>query len=69
MLCVVAEKDEIVPAAAAEPLAALLPNTAAELLRLPAGHISLTCGRQAAKICAPAILSQGVPPTRTTYTR
>jgi polyhydroxyalkanoate synthase len=56
VLCVVADKDEIVPKESALPLPELLSSAPAELLRLPAGHISLTCGRQAAKVCAPAIL-------------
>jgi polyhydroxyalkanoate synthase subunit PhaC len=56
VLCVVAEKDEIVPRAAAEPLPSLLPNAAVETLRLPAGHISLACGRQAARVTIPSIL-------------
>lgn len=56
VLCVIAEKDEIVPKAAAEPLPGLLPNAAVETLRLPAGHISLACGRQAARVTIPSIL-------------
>jgi polyhydroxyalkanoate synthase len=56
VLCVLAERDEVVPAAAASPLPGLLTGTRAELLTLPAGHISITCGRQAAKVAIPAIL-------------
>ena len=56
VLCVVAERDEIVPCAAAEPLPRLLTGTKTDLLSIPAGHISITCGRQAAKVAIPAIL-------------
>lgn len=56
VLCVVAERDEIVPREAAGLLTSLLTGTRAELLSIPAGHISITCGRQAAKVAIPAIL-------------
>lgn len=57
VLCVVAQRDEIVPPQAAEPLVRLLTGTRADLLEIPAGHISITCGRQAAKVAIPEILS------------
>ncbi|MGH8516193.1 MAG: alpha/beta fold hydrolase [Panacagrimonas sp.] len=56
VLCVVAERDEIVPRASAAALPALLTGTRADVLSIPAGHISITCGRQAAKVAIPAIL-------------
>ena len=53
VLNVMAERDHIVPLAAAEPLARLLPQT--EELRLAAGHVGLVAGRAAAKVTLPGI--------------
>jgi len=53
LLNVVAERDHIVPLAAAEPLKTLLPQT--EELRLAAGHVGLVAGRAAAKVTLPGI--------------
>ena len=35
---------------------ALLTGTRTDVVRIPAGHISITCGRQATKVSIPAIL-------------
>jgi polyhydroxyalkanoate synthase subunit PhaC len=53
VLNVMAERDHIVPLAAAEPLARLIGQT--EELRLGAGHVGLVAGRAAAKITLPGI--------------
>jgi polyhydroxyalkanoate synthase len=53
VLNVMAERDHIVPLAAAEPLARLIPH--AEELRLRAGHVGLVAGRAAAKVTLPGI--------------
>jgi polyhydroxyalkanoate synthase len=53
VLNVMAERDHIVPPAAAEPLKALLPQT--DELRLAAGHVGLVAGRAAAKVTLPGI--------------
>jgi len=53
VLNVMAERDHIVPLAAAEPLARLLPQT--QELRLAAGHVGLVAGRAAAKVTLPGI--------------
>jgi polyhydroxyalkanoate synthase len=53
VLNVMAERDHIVPLAAAEPLAQLIPH--AEELRLQAGHVGLVAGRAAAKVTLPGI--------------
>jgi polyhydroxyalkanoate synthase len=55
-LCIIAEKDDIVPVAAAEPLPGLLVNAEVETVRLPAGHINLVTGRQADQVTIPAIV-------------
>ena len=56
VLCVIAEKDDIVPLAAAEPLPSLLTRAVVETVRLPAGHINLATGRPADEVTIPAIL-------------
>jgi polyhydroxyalkanoate synthase len=48
-----AERDHIVPLAAAEPVAALIDQT--DELRLGAGHVGLVAGRAAAKVTLPGI--------------
>jgi polyhydroxyalkanoate synthase len=45
VLNVVAEKDDVVPAAAAEPVKALIGSTEFEELRVNAGHVALVTGR------------------------
>jgi polyhydroxyalkanoate synthase len=57
VLAVIATKDDIVPEAAASPIADLLPNAELELVRLDAGHASLTVGRIASKVAMPVIAS------------
>jgi polyhydroxyalkanoate synthase subunit PhaC len=44
-LCMIAEYDEMVPLAAAQPIGALLTGTDARIEVIKAGHVSLTCGR------------------------
>lgn len=56
LLNVVAEKDHIVPIAAAEPVPSLVGSEQAEELRLPAGHIGLVVGRSAAKVTIPCMI-------------
>ncbi|MGH7818899.1 MAG: alpha/beta fold hydrolase, partial [Candidatus Binatia bacterium] len=56
VLCVIAEKDDIVPLAAAEPLPSLLTGAEVETVRLPAGHINLATGRPADQVTIPAII-------------
>lgn len=56
LLNVVAEKDHIVPIAAAEPVPSLVGSEQAEELRLPAGHIGLVVGRSAAKVTIPYMI-------------
>jgi polyhydroxyalkanoate synthase len=53
VLNVMAERDHIVPLAAAEALASVVPQT--EELRLGAGHVGLVAGRAAAKVTLPGI--------------
>jgi polyhydroxyalkanoate synthase subunit PhaC len=53
VLNVMAERDHIVPLAAAEPVARLIEQT--EELRLAAGHVGLVAGRAAAKVTLPGI--------------
>jgi polyhydroxyalkanoate synthase len=53
VLNVMAERDHIVPLAAAEPVARLIGQT--EELRLAAGHVGLVAGRAAAKVTLPGI--------------
>jgi polyhydroxyalkanoate synthase len=55
-LSVVALRDEIVPPAAALPIASLLPNADLQLLRLDAGHVGLAASRKAAKVTTPLII-------------
>jgi poly[(R)-3-hydroxyalkanoate] polymerase subunit PhaC len=57
VLCVIAEKDDIVPIAAAEPLPALLKNAQVQMVKLPAGHINLVTGRLADQVTIPSIVS------------
>jgi polyhydroxyalkanoate synthase len=56
VLCVIAEKDDIVPIAAAEPLPGLLTGAEVQTLRLPAGHVNLVTGKPADKVTIPAIV-------------
>ena len=56
VLNVVAERDHIVPIAAAEPVTKLVTGAPeAEELRLHAGHVGLVAGRAAAKVTLPGI--------------
>jgi len=55
VLNVVAERDHIVPLAAAEPIPRLVGSEEAEELRLGAGHVGLVAGRAAAKVTLPGI--------------
>ncbi len=55
VLNVVAERDHIVPIAAAEPIPRLVGTPDAEELRLAAGHVGLVAGRTAAKVTLPGI--------------
>jgi len=55
-LCVLCERDDIVPEPAAVPLAGLLTGTHVEQLRLDAGHSSLVVGRTAARVTMPRII-------------
>ena len=50
-----AERDHIVPLAAAEPIVDLVGSKDAEELRLSAGHAGLVAGRKAAKVTLPNI--------------
>ena len=54
-LNVMAEKDNIVPVGAVEPLTALVGSADAEELRLDAGHVGLAASRTAAKVTLPRI--------------
>jgi len=54
-LNVFCEQDTIVPAAASEPLMALVGSRDTSELRLRSGHVGLIAGRQAAKVARPAI--------------
>jgi polyhydroxyalkanoate synthase len=56
VLCVLAERDHIVPAAAAEPLADLVAPGRATTLRIPAGHVALVMGRHAKAVMVPALI-------------
>jgi polyhydroxyalkanoate synthase len=53
---VIAEKDDIMPIAAAEPLPGLLTEAEVETVRLPAGHINLATGRAADQVTIPSII-------------
>jgi len=55
VLNVMAERDHIVPAPAAEPVPQLVGSSEAEELRLAAGHVGLVAGRAAAKVTLPGI--------------
>jgi len=56
VLCVMAEKDDIVPLPAAAPLPALLTGAASvDTVLLPAGHVNLVMGRPAEKVTIPKI--------------
>lgn len=56
VLCVIAEKDDIVPIAAAEPLPGLLTGADVRTVRLPAGHVNLVTGKPCDKVTIPAIV-------------
>jgi polyhydroxyalkanoate synthase len=55
-LSVVAMRDEIVPPAAALPIASVLESADLEMLRLDAGHVGLAASRKAVKVTIPAIV-------------
>ena len=55
VLNIMAERDHIVPLAAAEPLIGLVGSKEKEELRLAAGHAGLVAGRKAAKVTLPGI--------------
>jgi len=55
-ISIIAEKDHIVPIAAAEPLLGLVGSEEKEELRLPAGHVGLVAGRTAARVTIPKII-------------
>jgi polyhydroxyalkanoate synthase subunit PhaC len=55
VLNVLAERDHIVPRAAAEPVVRLIGSADAHELRLAAGHVGLVAGRSAAKVTLPGI--------------
>jgi polyhydroxyalkanoate synthase len=55
LLNVIAERDHIVPLAAAEPVPGLVGSEEADELRLAAGHVGLVAGRAAAKVTLPGI--------------
>jgi polyhydroxyalkanoate synthase len=57
VLNIMAERDHIVPLAAAEPIVDLVGSKDAEELRLSAGHAGLVAGRKAAKVTLPSIAS------------
>jgi polyhydroxyalkanoate synthase len=54
-LAVIAERDDIVPEAATAPIVDALTGTQVELMRLDAGHASLTSGRKAVKVLLPQV--------------
>jgi polyhydroxyalkanoate synthase subunit PhaC len=56
LLNVIAERDHIVPSASAGPVIDLVGSETADELRLPAGHVGLVAGRQAAKTTIPTIV-------------
>jgi len=60
LLSVIAEKDDIVPAAASTGLADLAPDAPVTEVRVPGGHAGLVMGRMAASTTVPAIA--GWPP-------
>jgi len=55
VLNIMAERDHIVPLAAAEPVLDLVGSKEKEELRLAAGHAGLVAGRKAAKVTLPGI--------------
>jgi polyhydroxyalkanoate synthase subunit PhaC len=55
VLNIMAERDHIVPLAAAEPVLDLVGSDEKEELRLAAGHAGLVAGRKAAKVTLPGI--------------
>ena len=55
VLNVLAERDHIVPMAAAAPVVDLVGADDAHELRLAAGHVGLVAGRSAAKVTLPGI--------------
>jgi polyhydroxyalkanoate synthase len=55
VLNIMAERDHIVPLAAAEPVLDLVGSAETEELRLAAGHAGLVAGRKAAKVTLPGI--------------
>ena len=56
MLNVMAERDDVVPVAAAEPVARLVSSPDLEELRVPAGHVALITGRLGSTVTIPGIL-------------
>lgn len=56
LLSVVAEHDHMVPPEASAPLTRLVGSKDATELRIPAGHIGLAAGRDAARITVPSIV-------------
>lgn len=56
LLNVVAQKDHIVPSAAALPVVDIVGSTETETLELPAGHVGLVMGKAAAKTTLPAMV-------------
>jgi polyhydroxyalkanoate synthase len=54
-LAVIAERDDIVPEPATAPVVDMLTGTQVELMRLDAGHASLTSGRKAVKVLLPQV--------------
>lgn len=54
-LAVIGERDDIVPQAATAPIADILTGTTVELMKLDAGHASLTSGRKAVKVLLPQV--------------
>jgi len=57
LLNVIAAKDHIVPAKAAQPVCALVGSARAETLELPAGHVGLVMGKAAATTTMPRIFA------------
>ena len=56
VLNVIAEKDDVVPVAAAEPIPALIGSTDIEEVRVNAGHVALVTGRLGHTVTIPAII-------------
>lgn len=54
-LAVIADRDDIVPEAATAPIVDILSDAPVELMRLDAGHASLTSGRKAVKVLLPQV--------------